>query len=43
VTQRIVRVRLAIHHSYLSAKEQANPALERLLLDVAIYAKMYAF
>jgi hypothetical protein len=37
------RTRLAIHHSYLTAREQANPALHRFLLDVVLYAKMYAF
>ena len=37
------RTRLAIHHSYLTAKEQAAPSLARFLLDVVLYAKMYAF
>ena len=42
-TVALQRVRLAIHHSYLTAREQSNPALHRFLLDVVLYAKMYAF
>jgi hypothetical protein len=42
-TVAIQRVRLAIHHSYLRAKEQSAPSMEKFLLDVVIYAKMFAF
>jgi hypothetical protein len=37
------RTRLAIQHSYLRAKEQSAPAMAKFLLDVVLYAKMYAF
>jgi hypothetical protein len=40
---KLQRTRVAIHHSYLTAREQANPALHRFLLDVVLYAKMFAF
>ena len=37
------RTRLAIHHTYLTAREKASPAMAKFLLDVVIYAKMFAF
>jgi hypothetical protein len=40
---RIQRTRLAIHHSYLTAREHATPSIHRFLLDVVLYAKMFAF
>jgi hypothetical protein len=40
---KLERTRVAIHHSYLTAREQANPAMYRFLLDIVLYAKMFAF
>lgn len=41
----IQRVRLAIHHSYLTARDATgvSPSVERILLHIVIYAKMFAF
>jgi hypothetical protein len=43
---KLQRVRLAIHHSYLSARDKADiaiPAVERILVHIVVYAKMMAF
>jgi hypothetical protein len=40
---RIIRVRQGIQFSYLTAREQAEPTLRRFLLDVVLWAKVFAF